>query len=83
VTEEFKPGPITGFKVSRMDPFETYKIEDLAAQLAGHLNNASNFQTDSETFAKRAQVERDKAAEMQKLITRVRERDRKRAAANK
>ena len=78
--KEKQPGPITDFKISRMDPFETYKIEDLAAQLAGHLNNASNFQADADAFAKRAQVERDQATKMQKLITRVRERDKKRAA---
>jgi len=68
-------------KVSRMDPFETYTAEAIAKQLAETLSRAMQFQKDADTFTKEAQKFRDKATEMQELLARIHERDRKRAAS--
>ena len=72
-----------GFKVSRMDPFETYDAGALAIQLAEALQNAAQFQADADAYAQQAEAERKKAKNLQVLIRRVNERDKKRATEDK
>lgn len=81
-TEE-KPKVKYELKVSRMDPMETYNVGAVALQLAETLENASNFQADADAYYEQAKQERLKAKELQKLIKKLNERDKKRAAEAK
>ena len=76
-----KPGPITGLKVSRMDPMETYDAGALAVQLAEALKNEIQFRSDAKEYLAQAEREKKKAEDLKVLIEKVNERDRKRAAA--
>lgn len=67
-------------KVSRMNPLDTYEVGAVALQLGEALENASQFQADADAFYEQAKRERIKAKELQKLIKRLNERDKKRAA---
>lgn len=77
---ENKPEVKYELKVSRMDPFETYEAGALALQLAETLENAMNFQTDADNYYEQAKAERLKAKNLQVLIKRINERDKKRRA---
>lgn len=78
-TEE-KPQVKYELKVSRMDPFETYSASALALQLAETLENAMNFQADADAYYEQAKSERLKAKNLQVLIKKINERDKKRMA---
>ena len=78
-TEE-KPQVKYELKVSRMDPFETYEAGALALQLAETLENAAQFQADADAFYEQAKSERLKAKNLQVLIKKINERDKKRKA---
>jgi len=67
-------------KVSRMSPFDTYEVGAVALMLAEALERASDFQHNSDEFAEQAKRERIKAKELQALIKKLHERDKKRAA---
>lgn len=72
--------PTYELKVSRMDPFETYSASALALQLAEFIENSINFQAEADALYTQAEAERKKAKELQILIRKINERDKKRAA---
>jgi len=70
-------------KISRMNPMNEYEVGAVALQLADTLENAAKFQADADAFYEQAKAERLKAKELQKLIKKLNERDKKRRAEAK
>lgn len=75
-----KVQPKYELKVSRMDPLNTYEIGALALQLAETLENAAQFQADADAYYEQAKSERLKAKNLQVIIKKVNERDKRRRA---
>jgi len=67
-------------KISRMDPMETYDAGSLALQIMDHKKKAESLEIDAKSFQEAAQVQRDKADELEALLVRVRARDKSREA---
>ena len=74
-------GKVTGIKVSRMDPMETYDAGAIALQIMDHQKKAAALEADAASFVQAAKVERTQVEELEKILARVRKRDADRRAA--
>lgn len=71
-----RPGKVVGLKVTKSHPLDKYEPQTLAVNLAQQLQASVNYERDAKTFAERANIERQKAIEMQEVIDQVEERRR-------
>lgn len=68
-------------KVSRMDPMETYEAGAVAQQILDHTKKADKLEEDAKNFLAAARTERQKAKELDTLLTKINQRDKARKKA--
>lgn len=69
------------FKVSRMDPMETYEAGAVALQIIEHKKKADKLEDDAKNFLAAAEKERKQANKLEDLLVRIRQRDKARKKA--
>ena len=66
-----KKGQVIGLKVTKSHPLDSHKPEALASYLAQYLQAVINHTNDSQVYAKRANIERQKAIDLRDLAKQV------------